>query len=279
VLAGGRSSRMGSPKASLPWHGSTLLRRVTGIVSRCVDGPVVVVAAPGQRLPELAPGVEVAHDEQEYGGPLHGLAAGLAVVGDRAPLVYVSSTDLPLLHPAFVRRVLGAMEDRFDVALPEVGGYPQPLAAAYRTALLCPVRELIDGEERRLGSLLHRCRVRRMTEDELLRDAALACLDPALASVANLNTRSEYERALAIAAPAIEVERLGTRHGWTLGELAADADVELDGEMAAAVNGDRVGSADHQLPLVSGDVVSFSTGGLALHPRARIRSRIPSAER
>ena len=27
VLAGGRSSRMGAPKAALEWHGSTLLRR------------------------------------------------------------------------------------------------------------------------------------------------------------------------------------------------------------------------------------------------------------
>src|SRR5437773_612183 len=33
VLAGGPSSRMGSPKASLEWHGSTLLRRPAGIVA------------------------------------------------------------------------------------------------------------------------------------------------------------------------------------------------------------------------------------------------------
>ena len=43
VLAGGRSTRMGRPKANLEWHGSTLLHRVTGIVGRAVDGPVVVV--------------------------------------------------------------------------------------------------------------------------------------------------------------------------------------------------------------------------------------------
>ena len=42
---------MGRPKANLEWHGSTLLHRVTGIVSRAVDGPVVVVRAPDQELP------------------------------------------------------------------------------------------------------------------------------------------------------------------------------------------------------------------------------------
>ncbi|MEA2301885.1 MAG: molybdenum cofactor guanylyltransferase, partial [Solirubrobacteraceae bacterium] len=41
VLAGGRSSRMGAPKACLEWHGSTLVRRVAGILGRTLDGPVV----------------------------------------------------------------------------------------------------------------------------------------------------------------------------------------------------------------------------------------------
>ena len=102
VLAGGRSSRMGTPKAALEWHGSTLLRRVVGVVGRAVDGPVVVVRAPGQVLPELPDGVELVEDAREGRGPLQGLAAGLAAVRDRAPLAYASSTDVPLLHPRFI---------------------------------------------------------------------------------------------------------------------------------------------------------------------------------
>jgi molybdopterin-guanine dinucleotide biosynthesis protein A len=62
VLAGGRSSRMGSPKAALEWHGSTLLRRVTGLVARAVDGPVVVVRAPEQELPDLDGAIEFVTD-------------------------------------------------------------------------------------------------------------------------------------------------------------------------------------------------------------------------
>ncbi len=70
VLAGGRSSRMGSPKAGLDWHGSTLLRRVTGIVARAVDGPVIVVGAAGQALPALPPSAEVVEDARAGRGPL-----------------------------------------------------------------------------------------------------------------------------------------------------------------------------------------------------------------
>ena len=41
VLAGGRSSRMGTPKAWLDWHGSTLLRRVCGLVARGAEGVIL----------------------------------------------------------------------------------------------------------------------------------------------------------------------------------------------------------------------------------------------
>src|SRR3954452_22512805 len=129
VLAGGRSSRMGSPKAALEWHGSTLLHRVTGIVGRAVDGPVVVVRAPEQDLPDLPPGVRVVEDAAEGRGPLQGLAAGLGAVAGESELAYVSSTDVPLLHPAFVRAVVqAASSENVDVALPVVHGFRHPLA-------------------------------------------------------------------------------------------------------------------------------------------------------
>src|SRR3954468_8075055 len=137
VLAGGRSTRMGRPKANLEWHGSTLLHRVTGIVARAIDGPVVVVRAPDQELPELPPGVRVVEDAAEGRGPLQGLAAGLSAVAGDSELAYVSSTDVPLLHPAFVRAVARAASGAdVDVALPVVHGFRHPLAAAYRTALV-----------------------------------------------------------------------------------------------------------------------------------------------
>ena len=43
---------MGTPKAALEWHGSTLLRRTVGILARATGGPVVVVRASGQDLPD-----------------------------------------------------------------------------------------------------------------------------------------------------------------------------------------------------------------------------------
>jgi molybdenum cofactor guanylyltransferase len=61
---------MGTPKAALEWHGSTLLRRTAGILSRVAEGPVIVVRAPGQDLPDLPPGVEVVDEPREGVGPV-----------------------------------------------------------------------------------------------------------------------------------------------------------------------------------------------------------------
>ena len=108
VLAGGRSSRMGSPKAALDWHGSTLLRRTVSVVARAVTGPVIVVRAPGQQLPDLPPEVEVAADPREGLGPLQGIAVGLAALSrpgrGRLRLLHRPALPAPGLHRRRARR-------------------------------------------------------------------------------------------------------------------------------------------------------------------------------
>jgi molybdopterin-guanine dinucleotide biosynthesis protein A len=267
VLAGGRSSRMGTSKAALQWHGTTLLRRVTGIVGRGVNGPVIVVRAPGQPLPALGPAVEVAEDPVEGRGPLQGLAAGLAAIGERAGTAFLSSTDVPLLHPFFVARVLAAMEDDVDVVLPVARGYPQPLAAAYRVSLLPVIEDLLGQDRLKPAFLFEACRVRRLTDDELLDGSRLASLDPSLDSVLNLNEPADYEAALARPLPAVRIQRFGALrraapdgpsevHAATLGQAATAAGIELDEHVVAALNGDQI-SRDPELPLSSGDLIAF----------------------
>jgi molybdopterin-guanine dinucleotide biosynthesis protein A len=221
---------MGRPKANLEWHGSTLLHRVTGIVRRAVDGPVVVVRAPDQELPELPPGVRVVEDAAEGRGPLQGLAAGLAAVTAEAEVAYVSSTDVPLLHPAFVRAVVrAATREDVDVALPVVHGFRHPLAAAYRTALVPEVEALIAEDRMRPAFL--------------------------------------FERARARAAPNVTVRRFGTLatnlgrepiaiRAATLEAAATAAGVALDRHVVAALNGDQI-TRHPELPLAGGDEIAF----------------------
>lgn len=259
---------MGTPKAALEWHGSTLLRRTTGLLARTVDGPVLVVRAPGQSLPELGAAIEVVEDPAEGLGPLQGLAAGLAAVAGRAEFAFVCSTDLPFLHPAFVRRVLAAVDEHVDVVLPKARGFPQPLAAAYRTSLAPLVDKLIAADRLRPAFLFEECRVTRLDDATLLADPMLAAHDPQLDSVLNVNEPADYDIARQRPAPEITVQRYGalatvndqrgprSAHAATLAAAAAAAGLSLDRHVVAALNGDQI-SRDGELPLATGDTIAF----------------------
>jgi molybdenum cofactor guanylyltransferase len=265
VLAGGRSSRMGSPKAALEWHGSTLLWRTVAIIGRATDGPVVVVRAPGQELPALPPDTEVVEDPAEGQGPVQGIAAGLAALADRVPVAFVSSTDMPFLHPAFVRRVVRAA-DGADVGLPVARGFRQPLAASYRTALAPAAQRLVSAGRLKPAFLFEECTVAMLDEAALRADPVLAALDPGLDSVVNVNEPADYQAARARPAPEVTIQRFGVlangRRGpeqvraATLAEAAAAADVALGRHVTAALNGDRI-TRDGQTPLAAGDTVFF----------------------
>ncbi len=269
VLAGGRSSRMGSPKAALEWHGSTLLRRTAGILARATGGPVVVVRAPGQQLPDLPKGVLVADDPLEGKGPLLGIAAGLAALRGRADAAFVSSTDLPFLHPAFVGRVLSVLADGggADVALPVARGFRQPLAAAYRVSLAEAAERLVAEDRLRPAFLFDRCTVEMLDDDALKRDPVLGALDPDLESVVNLNTPDDYREARARPAPEVTVQLFGTLaqggkggpravRAATVAAAAGALGLVLDRHVTAALNGDQI-TRDGQTPLAAGDTVFF----------------------
>lgn len=267
VLVGGRSSRMGVAKAGLEWHGSTLLRRTVGIVQRAVDGPVIVVRAPGQILPEVPGDVLLVEDDREGLGPLQGLAVGLEAAATRGPLAFVCSTDLPFLHPAFIRRVMTSFDDDTDVVLPIAHGHRQPLAAGYRTDLAAEVQRLLVAGARKPAMLFEVVRTRRLDDATLLEDPMLVAADPGLRSVHNINDPDDYARARAAAPPTVDVRCFGTlaRSGGhegrkvaaaTLDDAARAVGISLDRHVVAALNGERI-TRDGHTPLTDGDRVSL----------------------
>jgi molybdopterin-guanine dinucleotide biosynthesis protein A len=182
VLCGGRSSRMGRAKAWLPFGDELMLQRIVRVVGEVVS-PVVVVAAPGQDVPPLPPGVRIVRDDAEGRGPLQGLAAGLAALEGHVDAAFVASCDVPLLTAAFVRAVVESLTA--DIAVPFTDRL-HPLAAAYRLSVLPDVRELLAANTFRLQALFDRVPTRFLVADQL----------PDADSLRNLNTPEEYEAAL-----------------------------------------------------------------------------------
>jgi molybdopterin-guanine dinucleotide biosynthesis protein A len=188
VLTGGKSTRMGQSKAHLPFGDELMLQRVVRLLGEVLT-PIVVVGAPGQALPALPKDVTIVRDELEDRGPLQGIAAGLGALQGRCDCAFVCGCDVPLLRPAYVRRMLELGNDH-DIAVPYVDGFYHALAAVYRIDVLEHVTKLLAEDRRRPAYLFDMTATRLVQRDELL-DA-----DPQLNSLGNCNRPEDYQAAL-----------------------------------------------------------------------------------
>ena len=185
ILCGGKSSRMGRPKAWLPIGNELFLQRVVRILSEVVS-PIVVVAAVGQDLPPLPAEVQITRDEREALGPVGGMAAGFSQLAGQVDAAYVTACDVPLLKPTVVRRICEQLGDA-DIAIPIDGQFSHPLAAVYRLTLADHARQLLDAGRLRPVFLWEGATVNQIPID------SLKDIDPQLDSFRNANTPEDYE--------------------------------------------------------------------------------------
>ena len=196
VLCGGKSTRMGAPKATLPFGPETMLQRVVRLLGTVVS-PIVAVAAREQVLPSLPDHVIVTRDEREARGPLEGLRAGLSALPASVDAAYVTSCDVPLLEPAFAARMIELLGE-YDIAVMEIDGFPHPLSAVYRRDVLPHIEALLEQDRLRPVFLFDAVRTRRVRPEEMM------SVDPELRTLRNLNTREDYLAALADAGLPVE---------------------------------------------------------------------------
>lgn len=205
VLCGGQSMRMGRPKAWLPFPApgggdEPLLVRIIRQIAPAV-GPIVVVAAPDQAVPPLDRAVRIVRDPITGKGPLVGILAGLEALQGAAELAFVTSTDVPFMNAALVRRLVALRTDDIDLVVPCAHGHQHPLSAVYTQGVRPHVEVLLA--EGRLRTTLLFARARTLVADAalLFGDEALATADPELRSLFNVNTPGDYRDALASLGP------------------------------------------------------------------------------
>jgi molybdopterin-guanine dinucleotide biosynthesis protein A len=182
VLAGGRSKRFGRDKLAEPMAGGgTILgHAVDAVASVCRE--VVIVIAPDAATPAGLPaGVRVVMDPEPFGGPLVGLAAGLAVIAD--DVVLIAGGDMPDLVPPVLARLADVLTagSADAVRLARSGEtVTLPSAVRRKPALRAAESALADGD-RRLRGLFERLVV------ELLPEAEWRALDPAARTLRDID--------------------------------------------------------------------------------------------
>ena len=190
ILCGGKSSRMGRDKATLPFGPELMLQRIVRLLSEEVDSSaIVVVSAKGQLLPPLPPEIRVVCDENPGRGPLEGLAAGLKAMPDHVEAVYATSCDVPLMATSFVRAIFDHLGDH-EIAVPVEGQFHHPLAAVYRPRVLAVVQQLLAANKLRPRFLFDEVDTMEVDVE------SLRVFDPMLSTLMNLNHPEDYEKAL-----------------------------------------------------------------------------------
>jgi len=165
VLAGGRSSRMGRPKATLELAGRPLIAYPLESVAAAGLEPIVV-AKKDSELPDLD--CRVISDEDGRSHPASGIAAALEAAG--GPVV-VLACDMPFV-PAQLVSVLAQLTAR--IALVKVDGRTQPLLARYEPGVAAGLERAADRDEPLREAIDWMASVGARWDDRLARLAVLA---------------------------------------------------------------------------------------------------------
>ncbi|MCC6445771.1 MAG: molybdenum cofactor guanylyltransferase [Armatimonadetes bacterium] len=186
ILAGGKSSRMGRDKASLPFGGEAMLERIVQRLQEAFPR-LTVVKAKGQRLPET--GAQILEDDMPERGPMGGLYTALKHL--ERPKCLIVSCDVPFVSAAFLSH-LAELPLAGDAIVPVWEGRLQPLQAVYARSILAGVEARIHSGRLQMMDLLKHQAIRVIGDEDILPFA------PSGRTFMNVNTPEAYEEALGI---------------------------------------------------------------------------------
>jgi molybdopterin-guanine dinucleotide biosynthesis protein A len=184
ILAGGMSTRLGRDKSLLPLGGEPLLSRVAHRLSALSDD-VIVVTNDADRYEPLALPARLIPDERPGVGALMGLYSGLRVTRHEYSLAV--ACDMPFLNLSLLDHMVQLAPD-YDVVVPRVDGYVEPLHAVYGKGCLPAMERRLARGQRRIISFFQDVRVCYIERAEVER------FDPRHLSFVNVNTPQDWAR-------------------------------------------------------------------------------------
>lgn len=193
ILAGGRSSRMGTDKALLPLPDKpdiTFVEHLASLLASTCHEVLLVARDPIQAAdyaPIIASDVHLLTDETPNTGPLMGLYSGLKAMHSLSTHALLVAVDMPFVQPTLISYLL-AQPHNDTLLIPLVEQIPQVLLAVYPRAALPRIEARLREGRRDLRSLLTACPVRYIEE------AQLRTVDPLLRSFVNINTPEEFDQ-------------------------------------------------------------------------------------
>lgn len=181
VLAGGKSSRMGSDKALLKLKNQTLLQHSVEKLKRIFKEILISVDFQGKYVIE---NIKEVTDSFSNCGPLSGIHAGLKEA--RYEWMFVTACDMPFWEGPFIDELMKHRE-KHDVVVPILNNRPEPLFALYNKTCLPVIENYINKNIYKVTKFYSDINVKYI-DTEYLVDKGLINSD----SFMNINTKEDY---------------------------------------------------------------------------------------
>jgi molybdenum cofactor guanylyltransferase len=135
ILCGGKSLRMGRPKAFLPYEGTTMVAHIIDTV-RDIFNEIFLVTNEPQWYEDI--GVDIVKDILPYRGPLGGILSGLLVASNQHS--FVLPCDMPFIDKKLIVEMLCHWQNSDVLVLAHENGI-EPLIGVYSKNCIKPMEE------------------------------------------------------------------------------------------------------------------------------------------
>ena len=159
ILAGGKSSRMGSDKGFLKLNGSTFVSHIIEAIKPMVNEIIVVSNNSDYDVFNL----KRVNDIIEDAGPLAGLYTGL--FHSKTEFNLVLSCDIPFINTAVLKQLIEGFDDDFDAIQLQSQDKTMPLIAMYKRQWMHQFLKLLQNDKRRLRIAVEQLHTKTITID------------------------------------------------------------------------------------------------------------------
>ena len=152
ILAGGKSSRMGTDKGFLLLNDKPFVQYSIDALEHLVSEIIIVSDNPNYD----AFGLKRINDITKNTGPVAGIYSGLEASSTEYNLIL--SCDIPLITSDLLKKLIGSIDATSEVIQIESNGKTMPLIALYKTQCKDKFFDFLNKDERRLRIAVKACK-------------------------------------------------------------------------------------------------------------------------
>jgi molybdopterin-guanine dinucleotide biosynthesis protein A len=176
ILAGGKSSRMGSDKGFIKLNDKSFVEYSIKALKPLVNDILIVSDNPDYDIF----GYKRIEDEIKGAGPVAGIWSGLNSSQTKSNLIL--SCDIPLIKTSILEKLIDSIDENSEIIQIESNGKTMPLIAMYKKQCAPTFLKALQNDERRLRRVINTMKTKNVVLEVEEQDTTM-----------NINTQEELK--------------------------------------------------------------------------------------